>query len=513
VTRLGRTIVAALFLACGAPAPAPMNEAALPPQPPMSIPALPVSSAPPPAPPRKIAKYEPLVAKLPSLAKPEIDRTFGELRKIADPRSADALAQFLAGSPHPRAKTLAALALAELGDERAIPTLVWRLGQDPSKLYTADDELLWSRDDNERVSTARLLSDLVLIHPDHRDEIGKQAEDAVLAWLASKPLPHSNGMRFLARIGSARGTKKIDAWAEPKDPLPAKGAQPPFPVAIEVAQSALRYVGVAHRGASDDRVRALLTKQLNRRPASVDGSMDAIMQGGMAVLGMALRAYSFGAADGFAELRDDKAVPTLAAFAEDPKNNENARIEACIAIGLIATAQQLTTIAAKIKSLDRADEKKKLTTTCWLEALARNPGVDLSSALAPLITASADPTLADFATKVLVLEGRANHGSMNDPHLLSSHFAVFYERDYADGHLARILRTLRADPAMWDAVKTAMSSIEGDGGPGTLTRVVARARVAKDAAEAKGPKRNDAQMILEAMGAEATLEALGFESP
>lgn len=497
-------------LACGGAAP----PDPAPPKP-IIVPPIATADAAPPErfePPRKAAKYEALVARLPKLRLGEIDRTFNELRQLADPRSADALAEYLKSSPapHPRAKTLAAFALAELGDERATSTLVWRLEQDPLKLYTAEDERVWSRDDNERVIAARLLSDLVSIHPDHADTIARDAEDAVLAWLASKPQPHSNGMRFLARVRSPKGIAKLAAWADPKEPLPKQGSPGPFPTALENAQSALRYLGLAHAGKSDDKTRALLKKQLARRPAQVDTSLDAMLTNNMAMLGMALRAYATGASQGFAEMGDSKDVPVLVAFAEEPKNNEQARFEACLAIGALATPQQLTALAAKITTLDVPDPAKMVGLECSLEAFMRNPSADLSSVLSPLVAKGNNEHFVEVAKRVLVFEGKAPVSSVKDKATFARELSVVLARSLEDGGLARTLREALPDAELWKLVKDSFTTFQYDSGPGTLTRVVARAKLVKDARGSTPAKRDDARIVLEAMGEEATLQALGF---
>ena len=78
------------------------------------------------------------------------------------------------GRPRP------ALRLAEIGDVRAVPTLAWRMKQDPLKLYNKDLDPDYRQDDNERVVAARMLADLAVLHPDKRAELRAQADDGVL---------------------------------------------------------------------------------------------------------------------------------------------------------------------------------------------------------------------------------------------------------------------------------------------------------------------------------------------
>lgn len=131
---------------------------------------------------------------------------FDMMRKIADPRSAAALVQYIGTKPHIHWQTEAALRLAEVGDLRALPFLAERLYMDPLKIYsdTNDYERLQKRDDNARVVATRMLADLAVLHPEALADIRAKAEDAVIHWLHEKPEPHANGLRFLAVSGSTK---------------------------------------------------------------------------------------------------------------------------------------------------------------------------------------------------------------------------------------------------------------------------------------------------------------------
>src|SRR5262249_20772807 len=76
---------------------------------------------------------------------------FEMLRSLEDPRAGDLLAQYIETNPPPRWKTEAALRMAEIGDLRAVPTLSWRMKQDPLTLYNKDLDPEYRQDDNERV--------------------------------------------------------------------------------------------------------------------------------------------------------------------------------------------------------------------------------------------------------------------------------------------------------------------------------------------------------------------------
>ena len=102
-------------------------------------------------------------------------------------------------------------------------------------------------------------------------------------------------------------------WAYPDESLPKEGQQPPFPREWEVAQSALRYLGWI----KDQPSWGVLEKGSTRRDQKIDITMDSMMGGGLAILGMTLRAIDVGAADGFAQWGDPKAYPILIKFIED----------------------------------------------------------------------------------------------------------------------------------------------------------------------------------------------------
>jgi len=125
---------------------------------------------------------------------------FDMMRELEDPRGADMLVAYIASNPKPHWKTEAALRLAEIGDIRAVPTLAWRLQQDPLKLYNNVDDPELRQDDNERVLSARMLADLAILHPDQKQQIRHDSEDAVIFWVTDKPQPHANGLRALAAM-------------------------------------------------------------------------------------------------------------------------------------------------------------------------------------------------------------------------------------------------------------------------------------------------------------------------
>src|SRR5262249_54505617 len=148
--------------------------------------------------------------------------------------------------------------------------------------------------------------DLAVLYPERRAQLLHDAEDGAMTWVTDKPEPHANGLRFLVAAGSTKIMPKLKAWADPQVPMPLVGAQPPIPPAWEIVQSALRYYGMT----KDKQAWGVLERQLTRQPAHhFDLTMEGLKQGGIAVLGMTMRALGYGASDGFAEWGDNKAAP------------------------------------------------------------------------------------------------------------------------------------------------------------------------------------------------------------
>ncbi len=181
----------------------------------------------------------------PDTEKFQTKQIFDMLKELEDPRGGDALYAYIQTNPKPHWKNEAAMRMAEIGDVRAAEFLGWRMAQDPLKLYNDVDWPELRRDDNERVYGGAHARGPRGLHPEKRDYLLKVAEPGVLCWVdpENKPQPHANGMRFLALVGSQKAIPMLTKWADPKDKLPAEGAQPPFPETWATAQSALRYLG------------------------------------------------------------------------------------------------------------------------------------------------------------------------------------------------------------------------------------------------------------------------------
>ena len=497
----------------------------------------------------------------PEREKFQTKQIFDMLRELEDPRGADLLAQYILSNPKPHWRTEAGLRLAEVGDVRAAATLGWRLHQDPLKLYNQADDPELRRDDNERVVAARMLADLAVLHPEARVRILGDAEDGAIFWATDLPQPHANAMRFLAAVGSTRAVPLLRRWANPPTPLPKEGQQD-FPPTWATAQSALRYVGWL----KDDTSFGLLGTQLNRKPAKLDVTMESLNQGGLAVLGMTVRALGVGAADGFAQWGDARAYPILVKFIEEPTNNEQARIEACFALSWVATDDQMKEVVKKVHDFNKPDPKSSIIRGCYLEALVHRPVPAATAGLVDLLSADVavevrhqaaraigaggvspelaaqlfdkikDPNNRSDAVLALLIGADPDTAmravaSYNDAApeameeiktIYNQSFGYWSDKNYENGDVARWIKNAEActhvkvRDALQDWPKLilgrAIQGIEFDNGPHSLTRVQFRMRLMNDARGADAKKRDDAVAILKFMKERGVLMALRNEA-
>jgi HEAT repeat protein len=485
---------------------------------------------------------------------------FDMMRELEDPRGADMLVQYIASNPKPHWKTEAALRLAEIGDVRAAEPLAWRMRQDPLKIYNQIDDPELRQDDNERVVAARMLADLAVLHPEKQAEIRSQAEDAVLFWTTDKPQPHANGLRFLAAAASAKALPHMRKWADPATSLPKEGQQD-FPQDWATAQSALRYLGWMR----DPPSWGTLVKQLNRRPHNVDATMDSLMQGGLAVLGMTLRALGVGAAHGFAQWGDPKAYGDLTRYIEEPNNNEQSRLEACFSLSWVATDDEMKEVVKKVHDYNKPDPKSAFIRGCYLETLIHRPVPAAAAGLmdllkpevdievrhqaaraigfggvtkdlaAQLIEKAKDVSTKADATLALLIGGDtddASHGIVtyeDSPPEAMEELKVIYnqtfgywsDKNYENGDVARWIanaeacRHVKVHGALQDwpdlLLSRAIQGIEFDNGPHSVTRVQFRMRLMADAKSGNDAKRAAAIEILKFMKERGVLMALRSE--
>lgn len=481
----------------------------------------------------------------------EAKRSFETIARRADPRLADDLWKYLQSRPPPEWRTQAALRLAELGDLRAASDLAWRLRQDPLKLYPKDRPEL-RRDDAERVAAARHLADLAKLHPERKTDLLAIAGDAALSWATSRTQPHANALRFLAAVESTAALPRMRAWASPTQPLPALGSQS-FPEAFATAQIALRYVGAA----KDEKSWDTLVRQLQRRPPKLDVTMNALIQGGAAVAGMALRALTVGAAHGFAEWGDPKARPLLLKFVEDRMENEQARQEACAALAWVSDDAQMRELAAKAVP-PASSVEDRFVQACKLHAISLHPSTGTDATLLPLLSAQAhpelqweaaraigtmgidanavgplrallsDPVAGPPAALALLLGGdnaqadealatseRWPESKLDELKIGYQHsLAPVTDRAYDGGHVARWARNALSEKTKWprELLARQLQDVLYDNGPHSLTRVMFRARLWTDARGMDAAKRDAAIAILELMKEEGMLRALRAQS-
>ncbi len=499
----------------------------------------------------------------PDREKFQTKQIFDMLRELADPRGGDLLAAYIASNPKPHWKTEAALRLAEIGDVRAVPTLGWRLKQDPTKLYDKAEDPEYTRDDNERVVSARMLADLAVLYPDKHAEILAGAEDGAIFWATDLPQPHANAMRFLAAAGSQKAIPLLRKWSNPHIPLPKEGTQDMRGFDDwGTAQSALRYLGWT----KDEPSWGLLVSQLNRKPPKLDASMQALMQGGLAVLGMTIRALGVGASDGFAQWGDSKAYPILTKYIEDVTNNEQARIEACFALSWTSTDDEMKEIVEKVHTFSKTDTNNSVIRRCYLETLVHRPVPSATAGLVDIIgvqdvdvevrhqaaraiafggitpemvtqlqgklkdpNARSDAALAlivggdaDTASRALLSYNDASPESMEElKTIYSQSFGYWSDKNYENGDVARwianaqALTHVRVRGALQDwpkmLLERAIQGIEFDNGPHSITRVQFRMRLMADAMGQDEKKRTDAIAILKFMKEKGVLMALRNE--
>ncbi|MDF2694536.1 MAG: hypothetical protein K0S65_2919, partial [Labilithrix sp.] len=485
---------------------------------------------------------------------------FDMLRSLEDPRAGDLLVQYIETNPHPHWKTEAALRLAEIGDLRAVPTLSWRMKQDPLTLYNKDLDPEYRQDDNERVVGARMLADLALLYPDKRPDIRAQAYEGVHFWATDKPQPHANALRFLAAADAKEALPQMRKWANPSIPFPKEGQQE-FPPVWATAQSALRYIGWMQ----DPQSWGTLEAQLRRRPEKVDATMEALLQGGMAVMGMTLRAVGVGASYGFAQWGDPKAYPILVKYIEDKQNNEQSRLDACFSLGWVATDEQMKEVAKKVKELDKPDPKVQLIRTCYLESLVRRPVPEAAATLIDLINGNTELVVQHQAARAIgfggmtpdtskkLLEKLKDPGTRNDAALalligadadtarraLASYadvdkaaleelkviydgtFGYWSDKNYENGDVARWISNAQSASRvkLGDAIQDwprlilarAIQGIDYDNGPHSVTRVQMRVRLLRDAHSADEKTRTHAVQMLKFMNEKGALMALKSE--
>jgi hypothetical protein len=135
----------------------------------------------------------------------------------------------------------------------------------------------------------------------------------------------------------------------------------------------------------------VLERGLDRRGTAtsdpkLDITMDGLYAGGLAVLGMTLRALGVGSAHGFAQWGDPKAFKLLLKFIEEPKENEQSRMEACAALPWVASKEDMLEVAKKVQEYNKPEKADTFRRACLLEAFIRRPVPGIASALLPMLS-------------------------------------------------------------------------------------------------------------------------------
>lgn len=492
------------------------------------------------------------------------------LRELADPRAGDAIVAWIEKKkPSLHWQGEAGTRLAEIGDIRGAKYIGERMLADPVKLYKlekfweADEGGHLSRTDLPRVVGARMLADLAVIHQDKSEELRAAAEDAVILWLKDRPQPHANGLRFLAAVGSQKILKSMRDWAFPTEPLPKEGQLPPFPAAFETAQSALRYIGRMRDEPSFPR---LLEQFKRKKDPKMDITQNGLQGAGLAMLGMALRAVAYGAAQGLAEWGDPRAVEPLMKLIEDETWNEEARQAACEALAFCADDKTMVEVAKKAKDFaSQKEPRKQIIGACYASSLALRPVPGAAAELASLLTPDMEPGVrvalaraigiggfdesveaqlfeklkdtevrnaaalalilggtADTAARTVAMYADFDKAALDD---LKDHyyraFGYWSDEDFKRGNLYRYVANAEAisrvkigdAPQEWarQRLQAQFDNLRFDNGPHSETRVVLRYRLYQAAKSGDSAQRKGAIETLKFMKEKGVLMALRHE--
>jgi HEAT repeat protein len=475
--------------------------------------------------------------------------------------SANRMLDWLRTKPHPHFKAEVGAMLAEMGDLRALAFLADRLRQDPLKLYSDDNDfdISLKRDDNERVIAARAIADLAVAYPTKVPAIRHKVESALIFWLHDSPVPHSSGLRALARLGTTKHIAAMRSWSNPRVRLPQEGQQPPMPEEWLIAQVALRSVGILKDAPSWQ----VLLDGLKRRPKDLDVTMESLMQGGLAILGMSLRAVGVGAAEGLSEWGDHRAFQPLLNYVEEPKENEQSRLAACVALAWVAKPDDGSKLVSLILQLKHEDKGALFVRSCLLEGLVARPMHGVSGLL-PLLLEST--TALDTRHQVARAIGKAGTSSETDAALFRAlddkdlfvdaalalmlgadaataaravtvfankadraareeleglwyrSFDYWSDTDFSEGRISRWVENARAISHLnlgghfqnwaWVQLQRQFDYLHFDNGPHSLTRPVFRMRLTAAALGSDPRQRDHALSILEAMRAKDVLISL-----
>ena len=495
---------------------------------------------------------------------------FDMMKDIADPRTGNPLVKWLeTKNPTMHWQGEAGTRLAEIGDIRGAKYLGERMRAKPEDVYKQEN--FWqadkgghlSRTDLPRVAASRMLADLAMIHQDKKAQLIADAEAGVMFWVKDRLQPHANGLRFLAAVQSEKALNDMRDWAFPKDPLPKEGASDRFPPAFETAQSALRYIGMMKDEQSFPKLLAQFKRKKDRK---MDTTQEGMNGGGIAMLGMALRAVTYGAAQGLGQWGDGRGTKDMMEFIEDELWNEESRQATCEALAWCADDKTMIEVAKKAAEFGgKKEPRKQVIGACYAQTLSLKPMPGIASTLAELIKPELEislrmpyaraigiagvdeetqkilweklqnPELRNAAALALIMGGStetaartvASYGDFGQDALndLKDHyfraFGYWSDEDFKRGNIYRYVANAEAIARIkvndvtqdWSRqrLQAQFDNLDYDNGPHSETRVVLRYRLWQDAKGTDLERKKGAIMTLKFMKERGVLMALRQE--
>jgi hypothetical protein len=320
----------------------------------------------------------------------------------------------------------------------------------------------------------------------------------------------------------------------------------------------MRYVGWL----KDEKSWKVLEDALKARPKEVDVTMDALMQGGLAILGMTLRALGVGASHGMSQWGDPKAFKPLLEYIESERENEQSRMEACAALAWVATEEDLAKVAEKIEEYNGEAASDQFRRACLLETFIQKPVPGTADALLKLMTPETAMETRhqvaraigkaglDDATQAQLFEMMKDEQLVNDaalalilggtPDVAARAVAMYSEKSkealeelqnlwyytfgfwstddlekgrifgWVDNAVAISHITIKETPQKWAStlLTRQFDNLMFDNGPHSFTRVVLRYRLMEMAKGDDKEKREGAIRALEFMKEQGVLQAL-----
>ena len=203
----------------------------------------------------------------------------------------------------------------------------------------------------------------------------------------------------------------------------------------------------------------LFERALVSRPPTVDVTLDGVTKNRADLLAMTLRALGNGAAQGFSEWGDRRAVGPLLAYVSDLLNDEESRLAACAALGWVMAKDDLPAIVIAMGQPKNDTPATHFRRSCLLESLAQRPKVFAAKDLLPLLTLTRSSHLLDL---------QRNRFASADPR---AQVARALAKSTLDPATERALEKLLGDPELKTAA--ALALLLG-GRPATATRALER---------------------------------------